>query len=688
MMAEALLNFFIQRLNFLLLEEGEIISDMRDQINQLKQKLEEILCFLGNAEKSKELPDWVHQLRNIVHDADDCIDKFIIQKYSLDGHDTSLLNAPFVTELENIEARLVEILGKKSLPDTTDTGKKEDKSRGEDGCFYFMMNYINFLYYLKYCFMYCCILDRKSLPNTTTSDADGGEEGCSSFMLNYRKLPYYLKSCLMYCCIFPEYYWIPKGRLVRLLAAEGLIHEREGSVVETVAEEYIEKLISMGMLQLDEKNLYTRTKFKVTNQYRELCLRMTEEENFITACVSYDTQIPHNAHRVSIHGNSKNLPPNLNNLPIRSLFVFGINGLSGDSWSCLKSVFYGVKLLRVLDLEEIKINSLPSEVGDLIHLRYLGLKKSDLNELPESLGNLRNLETLDIRWCGKLTVLSINVLNLIRLRHLKMFKNFSVSGMRLPAGIMRLTNLQTLTGLYAGGGIAKELSSLTQLRRLGVMDVSEDHASELYASIKNMGGLISLSLEGEKRFRTESTLHVDEFSPPPLLRKLRLEGKLERMPNWFISMENLTKLRLGFSHLSENPGSVLQLLSNLKILCLWHAHDAKQIGREFCSAGGFPNLEDLSIASHVLEEWTEVEEGAMPRLKRLHLHNCLKLRLLPEGLQYVTTLRQLDLLPLLDDHEYRLRPDGGEDNYKIRHIAHISYITTGMLENLRASRKT
>lgn len=68
------------------------------------------------------------------------------------------------------------------------------------------------------------------------------------------------------------------------------------------------------------------------------------------------------------------------------------------------------------------------------------------------------------------------------------------------------------------------------------------------------------------------------------------------------------------------------------------------MGKEFCSVGGFHKLEILIIAFHVLEEWTEIEEGALPSLMLL------------EGLQFVTTLMQLHILPLLDEHKERLKP--------------------------------
>lgn len=236
--------------------------------------------------------------------------------------------------------------------------------------------------------------------------------------------------------------------------------------------------------------------------------------------------------------------------------------------------------------------------------------------------------------------------------------------------------------MHAGGGIAEELDKLTQLRKLGVMDVAEENAGELYTSIMKMQGLLCLSLEAKHTFNKQHLVLLDSFLPPPSLRKLRLEGLLDKIPGWLGSLESLTKLRLGFSHLSENPTSVLQLLPNLKILTLWHAYDAQKVGKEFCKAGGFPKLEVLSIASHVLEAWTEIEEGALPSLQYLHFHNCLRLRMLPEGLQYITTLKQLDLLPLLDEHAERLKPDGGEENHKIRNIPKISFIPMSVLNSM------
>ena len=53
-------------------------------------------------------------------------------------------------------------------------------------------------------------------------------------------------------------------------------------------------------------------------------------------------------------------------------------------------------MLRVLDLEGLEIECLPTIIGKLIHLRYLGLRHTGLKMLPPFIGNLRSLQTLDI----------------------------------------------------------------------------------------------------------------------------------------------------------------------------------------------------------------------------------------------------------------------------------------------------
>ena len=55
-------------------------------------------------------------------------------------------------------------------------------------------------------------------------------------------------------------------------------------------------------------------------------------------------------------------------------------------------------MLWVLDLEGLEIESLPSIVGTLIHLRYLRLRHSGLKMLPPSIGNLMIWKMKNLRY--------------------------------------------------------------------------------------------------------------------------------------------------------------------------------------------------------------------------------------------------------------------------------------------------
>lgn len=640
------MNFFTQSLDSLLLQESESLSGFEDELQQIMSILREIGSFpaeSGSTEEIDAVHSLVRELKDIINETDDSVDEFIIQMDTHIGSERKTLIDSFRAKLQKTGSRLADTVHRMRELNNSITGEK----RGDE----------NF------------------------HEMDEGETSASSSLkLQYTNLPYHLQICFAYCCIFPENYWINKGRLIRLFIAEGLIQGKAGEVIEDIAQENINELINMGMLQVVDHS-GNGIKLVVPSHHREVCLHKIKEEKLITACPNSDSSdLPLTVRCLSIHSDMNQVESVLNIARRRSLFLFGKRGSSDDNWDWLN--LYGSKFLRVLDLEDSKIKHLPDEVGDLIHLRYLGLKQTDISELPERLGNLRALQTLDIRWCGNLEAVPNGVLNLLRLRHFKMFKSKGVGAMNIPKGIGRIISLQTLTGIDAGDAIARELGSLIQLRRLGVMNVTEDGVTELLVSVMEMRELLCLSLKAKHFFHGGTLKLLESFVPPPLLRKLQLEGVLERIPNWLGQTERLTCLRLGYSHLSENPTSVLQLLPNLKILSLWHAFDAKHIGKEFCRAGGFPKLEDLTIASHVLEEWTELVEGALPSLQFLHLRNCLRLRMLPEGLQFITTLKQLSLLPLLDYHEERLRPDGGEENYKIKHIPQVKFITMSAVNQI------
>ncbi|RVW46638.1 Disease resistance protein RPM1 [Vitis vinifera] len=542
-MAKSFVTLFQWRLNSVLLQENEILLAVKDQILSLVNKLDEVGSFVGHpvfwtlharemAESFLKLFEpklkkkgndqmmslirqldevarvagdveriraccqtWVSELRVMLHEAEDYVDNFIIKAYGQTGQDQKESIAEFGSELENINTRVSQIMNR----------------RPQLGASPILEEIQQFL--------------RSRFP----FDEDDEETALASCMLNYINLPYDLKLSLLFCRAFPGYYRKTKGALVRVLVAAGLIQEKPGELMEDKAQENIERLLDLGMLEQDD---VVWDCFRVPSPYYELSRSVT-------------------THHVSIHDAEITIT-NMNSL-LHSLFVSAKDGLSKASSDCLETVLYNAKRVQVLDLEDTQLKSLPDEVGKLVNLRYLGVRHSEINELPESISNLRNLQTLDISWSGNEFELSNGVLNLAQLRHLKMCRSVNDGEVRVPPGISRLRNLQTLEGIYAGGGIAKELGNMTQLRSLEVRCLSDDHADELYASVTKLTRLRNLSLTIERnRIAYDSSDSDDNeysvfpcletFSPPPLLETVELEGCLTEMPLWLGSMENLTKL--------------------------------------------------------------------------------------------------------------------------------------------------
>ncbi|KAL6128648.1 hypothetical protein ACLB2K_072003 [Fragaria x ananassa] len=94
-----------------------------------------------------------------------------------------------------------------------------------------------------------------------------------------------------------------------------------------------------------------------------------------------------------------------------------------------------------------------------------------------------------------------------------------------------------------------------------------------------------------------------------------------------------------------------------------------------CTNGGFPNLEFLYLEGlRELKEW-RVEEGGMPRLRRLYITRCDELRAVPDGLQYVTALKELTFKSMPIEFCERLE-ENGDDFHKIKHVPFLTITGT------------
>ncbi|KAL7236955.1 hypothetical protein ACSBR1_020108 [Camellia fascicularis] len=395
---------------------------------------------------------------------------------------------------------------------------------------------------------------------------------------------------------------------------------------------------------------------------------------------------------------------NHNHIRSCQFYSFG-HKLGSSGWKKLKLLLKGLTLLTVLDLERIIIpggrKKFPRAIGNLIYLRYLSIRDSDIKSLPSSIGNLGFLQTLDLR-SSWLYILRIpNVLwRLKQLRHLYLpcfIKLSCIGKLRLDG----LSKLETLENFDARKCDVRCLSKLTNLRKFSGRVAPKDLVVMLKSPILNNSNSLLLpslafSIIGDFPTEEEQSL-LRQLVGCHHLRQLELVGSLnhvkklgslnhvKKLPDQF--PPNLTHLRMVHTKLEEDPMPTLEKLPNLRSLILdWNSYIGKEMvcssgpssisggggggGYGGCDGGGFPKLKSLGLSSlHNLEEW-RVEQGAMPCLFRLQIFGCEKLKEIPDGLRFITTLRELEITDASEALQQRVR-EGGEDFYKVQHVPSI-----------------
>ncbi|XP_042478969.1 disease resistance protein RPM1-like [Macadamia integrifolia] len=491
-------------------------------------------------------------------------------------------------------------------------------------------------------------------------------------LLRFHDLPYHLKHCFKYCCVFPEDYLIKRKRLIRLWIAEGFVEKIKDKTLEEVADTYLEELVCRSMLQVVKKNHFGRAKsVRLHDLMRELGLSISKGEKF---CVSYNRgegEEVANARRLAMHKCDEDIPRCFDMSKLRSFFVFATETtMSSQSYELPKKF----KFLRVLDLQGVPITILPDEIGELFSLRYLNLRETHIKEIPKALGKLRNLLTLDI--CDtKVEKLPTSAVNLHSLCNLLMYhydprrsKSFDfVSGTKVPFDISKLESLQVLASIEADDDIVRTLGNMTQLRRIGITKVKAGpQVWQLCATIQKLNLLRSLFLMSY----IGHELNMNYLKhPPPLLQRLTLVGKLQSVPRWFGSLNDLTFLFLKCSILKENPLLKIHALRNLRRLTLSNAYEGNLL---HFHPMWFPMLKILRLWNLSQLNKVIIKKGTMPDIEDLWVGGCCMLKMLPQGIEYLSKLKELTLDDMPVEFVEQLR-EGGRDRPRITHIPQINH---------------
>ncbi|KAI5669582.1 hypothetical protein M9H77_19435 [Catharanthus roseus] len=503
-------------------------------------------------------------------------------------------------------------------------------------------------------------------------------------LLSYNDLSYYLKSCLLYTSFYPEDYSICSHQLIRLWIAEGFVRDREGMLSVDVAEDYINELVNRSLLQVARRNANgSIEQCRIHDIVREIILSKAKEHGIITVVKGRYTKGLNITRRLVIQDFTSDSQEDIEHKFLRSLVIFKYGDCISTS-SLLKSLCGRSNLLKVLSLDhELPLEKIPKQVFKLFHLKYLSLKGSKVKVIPKSIKNLQNLEFLNLS-DTRVTELSPEILKLAKLRELYLFKsgdyssNYAVHGFRAPNEIGRLKSLECLQYIDADNAkIVKEIGKLRKLQELYITKLSREDGKQMCCSLEKLTNLKKLRIVSANEDEILDLQHSISTISQSHYKSLSLDGRLEQIPQWVPSLQGLMELYLFGSGLMEDQLESLQILPNLLKLVLYNAYR----GEKLCfKAGGFQNLKRLIL--HQLKRLRSIiiEEGAMPHLELLQVTGCELMEELPEGIQNLRQLQEVQFYEMPKKLIAEL-DKGNKESQKYKKIGHVPKIYIGNWKN-------
>ncbi|EXB87531.1 Disease resistance protein RPM1 [Morus notabilis] len=459
--------------------------------------------------------------------------------------------------------------------------------------------------------------------------------------LSYLDLPYHLKLCFLYFGIFPEDFQILDVVLYNLWIAEGFVKERKNMTLEDVAKEYLNELIQRNLVLFDIEFGVIRA-CKVRDLMHDSILTRAGELCSCQTLNQSKSSLGEKSHRVSIHDTTENVLERVRDSGIRSVFLFNVKECTK---SFLVDLFENFKLLKVLEFQDSPLSSLPREVGNLFHLKYLCLGGTEVKVLPKSIGKLRNLQTLDVQN------------TLVR---------------ELPVEVNKLRNLRHLLANSFDEKIPYSLETYCgMLKKLKSLDISKVTAE--------MGMAFGLSIEKLKHLEVLylNSINEDEVldlkyisSPPPLLRYLELNCRLQQLPKWISEIHNLQGLQLNFSRLIDEPLQYLKGLPNLAFLDMYQTYEGDELHFE---EDGFQKLKQLKLCKLGGLKMVKIDRKALPLLEKFDFGPCPLMKQVPSDIQHLTNLKSLGIYDMPREFVVCLQPDGGADYCQIRHVPSVTF---------------
>ncbi|KAK2441015.1 disease resistance protein RPM1 [Trifolium repens] len=494
---------------------------------------------------------------------------------------------------------------------------------------------------------------------------------------SYHDLPYNLKSCFLYFGLYPEDCIVRSNILTKQWMAEGFVKEDTGMTLEEVAEGYLTELIRRSLVQVDLISIDGRVKgCRVHDLVHAMIIEKCEDLSFCkNIFVDKQSSLTGMVRRLSIATGSDDSVEwvEIENSQVQSLLVYGYETLPK---SLLKRIPTKHKRLKVLNLELDPLYELPNDLGRLSHLKYFRVSMAlEKLSVPKSIGMLSNLETLDLEDAMSI-VLPKEICKLRKLRHLL---GSDTNLTPLKDGIGGMTSLQTLTTFRLDDDLdendnrelIEELGKLKQLRKLGLHEVNDKHISAMCSSINEMQQLEELSIStcGYPWDLTDMDLN----SPPPKLRIVKLDVKLEKFPKWISKLKNLVKLKVKLRYWQLDY--VMKLLKGMPTLLSLSIspcgfEDRMQSLLHFRD-GWFKNLKELNVERFDSLKSILIDKGALGSLKKLRLYKLLQIKTLPIGIEHLEKLESLILEHMSSELKQSLIPNVGKEHWLFKQVPFV-----------------
>ncbi|KDO46206.1 hypothetical protein CISIN_1g046587mg, partial [Citrus sinensis] len=470
--------------------------------------------------------------------------------------------------------------------------------------------------------------------------------------LSYHHLPSHLKRCFAYCAIFPKDYEFNEKELTFLWMAGGIIRQsRKNERLEDLGGKCFHDLVSRSIFPQTSSGSSKFVMHDLIHDLAELVSRETifrlEEANLSSRRferirhASYTRGRYDGKNKFKVFNEIEHLRTFLPLHERRGYYI---------PRTVLSDLLPKFRRLRMLSLQGYCIGELPMSFEDLRLLRLLNLADTDIRSLPESTCTLLNLEILILRNCSRLIKLPPKMRNLINLRHL------DIRGAKLlkemPFGMKELKNLQTLSNFIVGKGeTASGLEDLKCLNFLcdelcmsGLENVNNpQNARE--ATVCEKHNLEALTLDWGSQFDNSRDGVVEEhvleiLQPHKCIKKVAIRNYGgARFPHWIgdPSFSKMKVLKLENCHNCVSLPS-LGLLSSLKHLAVKGLKKLKSIESEVYGEGfsmPFPSLEILKPSIAECPKLSGQLPELLPSLETLVVSKCKKLFIRAEWMLYI-----------------------------------------------------